>query len=61
MNLDVKDRGGAWEEDAARRLVALIDRFFSDDPEEARRYLAWGADTILTNDWLHMSAALGLR
>lgn len=141
MNLDVKDRGGAWEEDAARRLVALIDRFgarrhvyfkandgelheqlarlapdiprcmgngahdnksrpdivdsaiehrcamvqlfkphfdeallakareaglrvnvfFSDDPEEARRYLAWGADTILTNDWLPMSVALGLR
>ena len=49
---------------------ALIDRahaaglrlnvFWSDDPAEARRFLDMGIDTVLTNDWLPMHAALGL-
>ncbi len=45
----------------ARAAGLRVNVFFSDDPDEARRYLDWGADTILTNDWLPMSTALGLR
>lgn len=35
--------------------------FYADTAEEARMYLDWGADTVLTNDYLAMSAALGIR
>lgn len=35
--------------------------FWSDDPEEARRFLAMGVDTILTNDYQPVAAATGLR
>jgi glycerophosphoryl diester phosphodiesterase len=35
--------------------------FYADDPEEARRYLEMGIDTILTNDYLTISNALGLK
>ena len=45
----------------ARAAGLRVNVFFSDDPDEARRYLDWGADTILTNDWIPLSAALGLR
>ena len=34
--------------------------FWSDDPEESRRFLDMGADTILTNSWLKLHNALGL-
>ena len=32
-----------------------------DDPEEAKRYLAMGIDTILTNDYLPIAVATGLK
>ena len=32
--------------------------FWSDDPEEARRFLDMGVDTILTNDYLGLKTAL---
>lgn len=35
--------------------------FYADDPEEAQRYLEMGIDTILTNDYLTISNALGLK
>lgn len=31
--------------------------FYADDPDEARRYLAMGIDTVLTNDYLAISNA----
>ena len=33
----------------ARGIICNV--FYADDPEEARRYLDWGVDTILTNDY----------
>ncbi len=35
--------------------------FWSDDPEEAKRFLDMGIDTILTNDYLALSNALGIK
>ena len=35
--------------------------FWSDDPEEARELLDMGIDTILTNDYLTISNALGIQ
>lgn len=35
--------------------------FWSDDPEEAKGLLDMGMDSILTNDWLRLSNALGLK
>lgn len=35
--------------------------FWSDDPEEAKRFLEMGADTILTNDYQPIADATGLR
>ena len=34
--------------------------FYADDPEEAKRYLAMGVDTVLTNSYLSIARALGL-
>lgn len=36
----------------------LCNVFWADDPEEACRYLDWGIDTILTNDYLRVSRAV---
>ena len=33
--------------------------FYADEPEEARRYLDMGIDTILTNDYLKIARAIG--
>lgn len=38
-----------------------VNVFFSDSPEEAKRFLDMGADTILTNDYQPISAATGLK
>ncbi len=35
--------------------------FWSDDPDEARRFLDMGIDTILTNDYQPIAAATGLK
>ena len=32
--------------------------FYADDPDEAREYIEWGIDTILTNDFLKIKNAL---
>ena len=38
--------------DKAHAHGILCNVFWADDPEEAKRYLAMGIDTILTNDYL---------
>ncbi len=35
--------------------------FFADTPEEAKKYFDMGADTILTNNYLAVSSALGIK
>ena len=35
--------------------------FFADDADEAKRYLDMGIDCILTNDYLKISTALGIK
>ena len=35
----------------------VVNMFYSDDPEEARRYLEMGCDVILTNDYLRVAKA----
>ena len=47
--------------DRARAAGLRINVFWSDDPEEARRFLDMGIDTILTNRWLALSTALGIH
>ena len=47
--------------DRAHAAGIRCNVFFSDDPEEARRYLAMGIDTILTNDYLSIANATGLK
>ncbi len=44
--------------DRAREAGLKINIFWSDDPEEARRFLDMGGDTVLTNDYLAMANAL---
>ena len=38
-----------------------VNVFFADDPEEAKRFLEMGVDTVLTNDYQPISAATGLK
>ncbi len=47
--------------DRAHAAGIRCNVFFSDDPEEARRYLDMGIDTILTNDSLSIANATGLQ
>ena len=35
----------------AKKNGILCNVFYADNPEEAQKYLNWGADTILTNDY----------
>ena len=42
---------------AAHEAGILCNVFWADDPDEARRYLAMGIDTILTNDYLAIKTA----
>jgi glycerophosphoryl diester phosphodiesterase len=37
----------------------LCNVFYADDPEEAKKYVSWGIDTVLTNDFLRIKNALG--
>lgn len=43
--------------DMAHAHGILCNVFWSDDPEEARRYLEMGIDTVLTNDYLNIYTA----
>lgn len=47
--------------DKAHEHGILCNVFFADDPEEAKRYLAMGIDTILTNDYLRIATALDIK
>lgn len=47
--------------DRAHAAGLRCNVFFADDPEEAKRYLAMGIDTILTNDYLPIAVATGLK
>lgn len=44
--------------DKAHEHGIICNVFFADDPEEAKRYLEMGIDTILTNDFLQISQIL---
>ncbi len=44
--------------DKAHAHGILCNVFWADDPDEARRYLEMGADTILTNDFLSIYNAV---
>ena len=45
----------------AHKNGILCNVFYADDPEEAKMYLDWGIDTILTNDYLAISNATGIK
>ena len=47
--------------DKAKAAGLRVNVFWSDDPEEAKRFLDMGIDTILTNDYQPISAATGLK
>ena len=47
--------------DHAKAAGLRCNVFWSDDPEEARRFLDMGIDTILTNDYQPIAAATGLK
>ena len=44
----------------ARAAGLRVNVFWSDDPEEAKKFLDMGVDTILTNDYQPMTV-LGLK
>ena len=44
--------------DRAHRNGILCNVFFADEPEEAKRYLDMGIDTILTNDYHRVAQAV---
>jgi len=46
---------------AAHAAGLRVNVFWSDDPEEAKKFLAWGVDTILTNDYQPLATATGLH
>ena len=45
----------------AREKGLRVNCFWSDDPAEARKFLDWGIETILTNDYQPIAAATGLK
>ena len=47
--------------DKAKAAGLRVNVFWSDDPDEARKLLDMGVDTILTNDYQPISSATGLR
>lgn len=47
--------------DRAHAAGLRCNVFFADDPAEAKRYLDMGIDTILTNDYLPIATATGLK
>ena len=38
-----------------------VNCFYSDDPLEAKKFLEWGVDTLLTNDYQPISTVTGLK
>lgn len=44
--------------DFAHKNGIRCNVFYADDPDEAREYIEWGIDTILTNDYLKIKNAL---
>lgn len=47
--------------DRAHAAGIRVNVFWSDDPSEAKKFLEMGIDTILTNDYLLIANATGLR
>ncbi len=47
--------------DRAHAAGLRVNVFWSDDPEEAMKFLSMGADTILTNDYQPIASATGLN
>ncbi len=47
--------------DRAHAAGLRVNVFWSDDPDEARKFLSMGVDTILANDYLRVSEATGLK
>ncbi len=47
--------------DRAHAAGLRVNVFWSDNPEEAKKFLDMGVDTILTNDYQPISAATGLK
>ncbi len=47
--------------DRAHAAGMRVNVFWSDDPAEARKFLKMGIDTILTNDYLLIANATGLK
>jgi glycerophosphoryl diester phosphodiesterase len=45
----------------AHKNGILCNVFYADDPEESKMYLDWGIDTVLTNDYLAISNATGVK
>ena len=45
----------------AHKNGILCNIFYADDPEQAKMYFEWGADTVLTNDYLQISNATGVK
>jgi len=46
---------------AAHAAGLRVNVFWSDDPAEAKKFLDWGIDTILTNDYQPIADATGLH
>ena len=47
--------------DRAHAAGLRVNVFWSDEPDEARKFLDMGIDTILANDYLKVANATGLR
>lgn len=47
--------------DKAKAAGLRVNVFWSDDPEEAKRFFEMGCDTILTNDYQPITAATGVK
>ncbi len=47
--------------DLAHKHGIICNVFWSDEPEEAQRFIDMGIDTILTNDYQRISSALGVK
>ena len=43
---------------SAKENGIICNVFWSDDPEEAQKFLDWGIDTILSNDYLRVANAI---
>ena len=60
-NTGVRSFLGGYVEDICCRAHAhgiICNLFYTDDPAEVADYLNWGVDTILTNDYQRVAAAV---